>query len=89
MTMIADNRQPVSDHHIAFGRAIVALAREHGFSHLRVQFWGDDRVGWDAITMDWASGRHGIKNHLTFKAEATYRCDEIADAITRGDHRND
>lgn len=78
MTMIADNRQPVLEQHFDFGRAVVALAREHGFNHLRVQFWGHDKAGYDTITMDWAAGRHGIKHHLTFKAEATYRVEEQA-----------
>ena len=76
MTMIVDNREPVLKEHFTFGQAVVALARKHGFNHIRVQFYGHDKAGHDIVTMDWSAGRHGTKKHMTFKAEATYRVEE-------------
>ena len=76
-----DNRQPVEQRHIDFGREMVALARKHGVRSIKVEFYGGS-VGepWTRVTADWAEGRHGANSRITFRAEATHHADERGDA---------
>lgn len=75
-----DNRQPVEQRHIDFGREVAALARKHNFRNLNCEFYGgSDGEPWTRVTMHWSEGRHGAASDLTFKAEATHRCPEKAD----------
>lgn len=78
--MEKDNRQPVEQRHIDFGRDIVALARKHAMRSIRVEFYGG-QIGepWTRVTMDWSEGRHGAASSLSFKAEAIHRCKENPD----------
>lgn len=78
--MTKDNIQPISDRHITFARALVALAREHGANSLEVKFsltgttlWppGSD-CGWDdvRVTFQWSEGRHGSLSRFALRAES-------------------
>lgn len=76
---MTDNLQPIKDYHIAFARAVVALAREHGVGDVRMQFrrassavMRRDIDQWDAteVSLVWHEGRHGDKAPLELKLEA-------------------
>ncbi len=74
-----DNRQPVEQRHIDFGREVAALARKHGFRNINAEFYGgDDGQRWTKVSMHWNEGRHGEQNRISFRAEATHHCEERA-----------
>lgn len=73
---------PVRDEHVAFARALVALAREHGIglfdatfardsSSIRDDDWNPARV-----TMTWREGRHGTAGRIGLRAEANHSVTE-------------
>lgn len=71
------DEQPVNDEHIAFARAVVALARKHGANRLKVEFnlsgdrrFFEDRCNWQTVTFDWSEGRHGDQANIGLRAEA-------------------
>lgn len=75
--MSDDNPKPISDEHKAFARALVALAREHGSSMLKVEFrlssskrFRADTSDWTVVHLGWAEGRHGVDSTLSLRAEA-------------------
>lgn len=80
-----DNPEPIKDYHVAFARAVVALAREHGVGDVRLKFrrassrmFCSDGDLWDATEVDltWHEGRHGadtpIKLQLSAQAIARF-----------------
>lgn len=80
-----DNPQPIKDYHVAFARAVVALAREHGVGDVNMKFrrasskvFRSDEHQWDAtqVTMTWHEGRHGdvaqVELHLQAEAKASF-----------------
>jgi len=83
-----DNPQPIKDYHVAFARAVVAIAREHGVGDVTLSFrrasskvLNSDEHHWDAtkVTMTWHEGRHGDKAQveLSLEAQATARFPEV------------
>ncbi|MGE8135690.1 hypothetical protein ACQKO5_18955 [Novosphingobium subterraneum] len=72
-----DNHQPIKDYHVAFARAVVALARDHGVGSVKMQFRRASSLAftneqWDAteVSLVWHEGRHGDKAPLELKLEA-------------------
>jgi hypothetical protein len=83
-----DNLEPIKDYHVAFARAVIALAREHGVGHVNLKFrrassriYNRDIDAWDAteIQVAWHEGRHGSKDNIRieFRAEANATFPEI------------
>lgn len=76
-----DNREPIEPRHIAFARALVALAREHGMRNLTADYYGggfSDGLRWTKIHMSWSEGRHGDRSQITLRAEAIHHAEEVA-----------
>lgn len=76
---MTDKLQPIKDYHVAFARAVVSLAREHGVGDVRMQFRRAssavmlrDMNQWDAteVSLNWHEGRHGSTAPLELKLEA-------------------
>lgn len=82
-----DNPSPVKDPHVAFARAVVALAREHGVGMVDIHFhlassrFFRERERYDhtRIRAQWAEGRHGDGGRITLQAEATLGVPETAE----------
>lgn len=74
-----DNREPIEQRHLDFGRAVVALARQYEVRHLKMEFYGGG-VGqrWTKVHTQWTMGRPEAANSISFRAEAHHRCDEVA-----------
>lgn len=75
-----ENPEPVKEPHIAFARAVVALAREHGcgFVDLRFRlassrFFREERSDYTTVRAQWAEGRRGAGGQITLDAEAVVR----------------
>jgi hypothetical protein len=77
--------KPITNGHIEFAHALVALAREHGADDLKVEFRlsGPTRMDgdWSAydptrLSFQWHSGRHGDRTGFTLRAEASVEIDE-------------
>ena len=83
---MTNKEQPVDERHVAFARALIALAREHGADNLEVRFsltgsklyraeaWSSARV-----TFNWSEGRHGSTSQAMLRAESTVTIKEQAD----------
>ena len=76
--MIDDNPKPIKDYHIAYARAVVALAREHGVGQVRMTFRrASSKIfateeNWDSneVELYWHEGRHGSDASLDMKLSA-------------------
>ena len=76
--MDTDNPKPIKDYHIAFARAVVALAREHGVGDVRMTFRRasskifrtDEKWDSNEVSLRWHEGRHGSEASLEFTMEA-------------------
>lgn len=78
--MISDNPKPIKDYHVAFARAVVALAREHGVDQVTMEFrrgWStthniEAAERWDSniVCLHWHAGRHGAPAPVELKLEA-------------------
>jgi hypothetical protein len=78
--MIDDNPRPIKDYHVAFARAVVALAREHGVGQVKMEFRrassmifrtnGAERWDSNEVSLYWHEGRHGATSSVELKLEA-------------------
>lgn len=77
--------QPIVDDHVAFARALVALCREHGVGSIHVahfdltastRFFGEGQYNPTRVSMSWSEGRHGDKNRIALRAEASVNLPE-------------
>lgn len=76
--MERDNRQPIEPRHEAFARAMVAVAREHGFRDLKCDFYGGkEGEMWTRVSMAWHEGRHGSQERISMRAEAIHHITEL------------
>jgi len=68
--------------HIAFVKAAVALAREHGMDNLTVSFRPNFRTSrgvgiYDGITTaTWSEGRHGVSGRISLRFDGGFSFDE-------------
>lgn len=74
----------ITNEHIAFARAVVALAREHKMDSIDITF----RPGFYSpvkypdnvrVRVCWSSGRHGDKSNMTFSFEESKSVPETGD----------
>lgn len=74
-----DLREPVEPRHVAFARALVAVARHHGIRDLKAEFYGG-AMGqpWTRVSAHWNAGRDGEERAITLSAEVIRCCPEIA-----------
>lgn len=75
----------VTPEHEAFARAVVALAREHGMTGLRLSFRRSSTlmlaVGpFEEVTMTWSEGRHGVSTSITLETRGAHTISEKASA---------
>lgn len=78
--------QTVTQRHIEFARAVVALARQHGMDNLTVSYresltacWRrDEKWNSEQVTATWHEGRHGDQSRLNIEYRATVSVDERA-----------
>lgn len=73
----AQNPQPINDPHVAFARALVALARQHSVGNLQVEFsitsssaFREGRWNGTRVKFHWSEGRHGSSSSFLLSAEA-------------------
>lgn len=81
--MTDDKAQPIRDEHQAFARDLVALARQHGANHLRVEFaltggrrLFEEQYDPTRVRFDWQQGRHGARSRFGLRAEAHISVEE-------------
>lgn len=82
------SEKTITQRHVDFARAVVELAREHGFANLRLtyresltwQFQHERDRHWNSadVTMNWHEGRHGDRQRLTIEYRAAVSVDERA-----------
>ncbi|WP_354686705.1 hypothetical protein [Cupriavidus necator] len=78
----------VTQRHVDFARAVVQLAREHGFDNLRMsygesltwQYQHERDRNWNSadVTMNWREGRHGDRQRLSIEYRAAVTVEESA-----------
>lgn len=84
----------ITDRHIAFARAMVALAREHGMNNLNLTFnqshgarhahfagiagLSSGPDQFQQVQMFWSEGRHGDTNRIQFKTQGSMDVPERA-----------
>ena len=74
----------ITDRHVLFARAIVALAREHGMTNLDMSYrrshvFPRDESGpehFQTVRMAWNEGRHGDTAQITLQTESSVRVPE-------------
>ncbi len=83
MNMVDSNPTPVTDEHIEFAHALVALARKHEADNLDVSFrltggrrFFEHRDDYQNVKFQWHEGRHGERSRFLLKAEATVSVEE-------------
>lgn len=79
--------KPITDPHVAFARAMVALCREHGcgrfqasFSLASSRFFREGLSDHTQVQMDWTEGRHGVDDRIGLRAESRVGVSEKAPA---------
>lgn len=78
--------QTVTERHVDFARAVVALARLHGMDNLRMTYRENVGAAWargdkwnsEDVTMNWSQGRHGDQSRLSIEYRASLAVDERA-----------
>jgi hypothetical protein len=75
---MTDTPTPIGDEHVAFARAMVALAREHGvdrldatFSRMSSRLFREGTWNSARITIGWSEGRHGHTSTIGMRAESS------------------
>lgn len=75
----------INDRHLAFARAVVALAREHAMDGLKLEFhetfrFNDQPADFnhENISMHWHSGRHGSESQIQLECRASAKIEEKA-----------
>lgn len=82
--------QTVTQRHIEFARAVVALARQHGMDNLTVNYresltacWGrDEKWNSEQVTATWREGRHGDETNISIEYRAAVGVPELARTAT-------
>jgi hypothetical protein len=83
---MSEDPTPVRDEHVAFARALVALAREHGVGFLDATFardaeaMRDDEWNPARVTLTWREGQHGSAGRIGLRAEAVHSVSEIKES---------
>lgn len=80
------SEKPINDEHVAFARALVALAREHGANNLEVKFqltggrrFFEQQSNYTGLRFNWSEGRHGVPSRFALYAEAYISLPEKAE----------
>jgi hypothetical protein len=71
----------IEQHHKAFARAVVALAREHQMDRLKLDFktgfnHPSGSIFGECITMTWNTGRHSDVNNIFLECRASEGIEE-------------
>lgn len=65
----------ITEEHIAFARALVALARQHGMNHIHATFDMSASKGapvdvmYAPVKLNWSQGRHGSKGNIHLEGQ--------------------
>ncbi len=79
----------IPDSHMAFARALIALAREHGMDNLKVEFDHSGARDWQLPWRDskthfrWEQGRHEAKTSIFMSREESVKFEEV-EPLTKG-----